>query len=112
MQRARALQQLGATLRAQAEASAQTHSGGARRWRSTSREGTGAAPPAAPPAAPAAGAAPEAAAAADAEAKARALAEARLKMDTMGLFPWERYAFGDRTEGLKWWQKAYWLGFA
>jgi hypothetical protein len=28
------------------------------------------------------------------------------------LFPWERSAFGDRTEKLKWWQKAYWVGFA
>ena len=28
------------------------------------------------------------------------------------LFPWERSAFGDRTEKLKWWQKAYWIGFA
>ena len=28
------------------------------------------------------------------------------------LFPWERSAFGDRTEPLKWWQKAYWVGFA
>ena len=28
------------------------------------------------------------------------------------LFPWERSAFGDRTEKLTWWQKAYWVGFA
>ena len=28
------------------------------------------------------------------------------------LFPWERSTFGDRTEKLKWWQKAYWVGFA
>lgn len=50
-------------------------------------------------------------AAADAELRARALAEAKLKFEG-GLFPWERYAFGDRTQELTWWQKAYWVCFA
>ena len=27
------------------------------------------------------------------------------------LFPWERTVFGDRTEKLAWWQKAYWVAF-
>ena len=27
------------------------------------------------------------------------------------LFPWERSVFGDRTEKLAWWQKAYWGAF-
>ncbi len=43
----------------------------------------------------------------------RATAEAKMSHEMSGmLFPWERSAFGDRTEKLKWWQKAYWVGFA
>ena len=39
--------------------------------------------------------------------------EAKLGHELSGmLFPWERATFGDRTEKLKWWQKAYWVGFA
>ena len=71
---------------------------GSRRWQSTKGE-VGAAKS-------------ETVVAAEAEA-ARALEEAKLKMDNgMFLLPWERSAFGDRTAPLKWWQKAYWVGFA
>lgn len=64
-----------------------------------------------PPPAPVA----KAAESAEADAKLRAEAEAKLRLDgavSGMLFPWERSQFGDRTEGLKWWQKAYWVGFA
>lgn len=42
---------------------------------------------------------------------ARSLAEAKLKLESGGLFPWEASAFGDRTKPLAWWQKAYWVVF-
>jgi hypothetical protein len=46
-------------------------------------------------------------------AATRAATEAKMGHELSGmLFPWERASFGDRTEGLKWWQKAYWVGFA
>ena len=110
MQRCRALQRLGAALRAQGEASSAL----ARERRRLSSTPAGGGPGGAPSAVPEVKAAATAAeeAAADAEMRARALAEAKLKFEGAGLFPWERYAFGDRTQELTWWQKAYWVGFA
>jgi len=105
MQRCRALQRLGAALRAQGESASAVA-------RERRRQSTGSSPHQSGPASADAKAAAAAEEAADAELRARALAEAKLKFEGAGLFPWERYAFGDRTQELTWWQKLYWVCFA